>query len=212
MTTEPADFDLLQRLRAGDEEAFAVLYRRWQGRLFRFAMRMCGSQALAEDATHEVFMALMDGGNGFDPGLGPLAPYLYGMARNQVRRGLSRERAQAAPAEVPEPVAPAADDPQALLAAREAVDALRGALLTLPEHYREAVALCDLEQLSYEDAAEALGCAVGTIRSRLHRGREILAERLRTSAMRSGSGSRRAASGASRPFGASPPNPQGGQR
>jgi RNA polymerase sigma-70 factor (ECF subfamily) len=179
MITEPADFDLLQRLRAGDEGAFTLLYRRWQGRLFRFALRMCGSQALAEDVTHEVFMALMNGGNGFDPALGPLAPYLYGMARNQVRRGLSRDRAQGTPAEVPEPVAPSADDPQAALAAKEDVDALRRALLGLPEHYREAVALCDLEQLSYEEAAAALGCAVGTIRSRLHRGREILAERLR---------------------------------
>jgi RNA polymerase sigma-70 factor (ECF subfamily) len=179
MTTEPADFDLLQRLRAGDEGAFTLLYRRWQGRLFRFALRMCGSQALAEDVTHEVFMALMNGGDRFDPAFGPLAPYLYGMARNQVRRGLTRERAQGAPSDVPEPVAPATDDPQAALAAREDVDALRRALLGLPEHYREAVALCDLEQLSYEEAAEALGCAVGTIRSRLHRGRELLADRLR---------------------------------
>jgi RNA polymerase sigma-70 factor, ECF subfamily len=179
MSTEPADFDLLQRLRAGDEAAFALLYQRWQGRLFRFAMRMCGSQALAEDVTHEVFMALMNGGNGFDPTLGPLAPYLYGIARNQVRRGLERERAHAAEPEAPEPRAPAGDDPQSALAAKEDVRALRRALLTLPEHYREAVALCDLEQLSYEEAAEALGCAVGTIRSRLHRGREILGERLR---------------------------------
>ena len=181
MTEEPADFDLLQRLRAGDEGAFTLLYRRWQGRLFRFALRMCGSQALAEDVTHEVFMALISGGNGFDPAFGPLAPYLYGMARNQVRRGLSRERPQGTPSEAPEPIAPAADDPQASLAAKEDVDALRRALLGLPEHYREAVALCDLEQLSYEEAAEAIGCAVGTIRSRLHRGREILAERLRGS-------------------------------
>jgi RNA polymerase sigma-70 factor (ECF subfamily) len=179
MSTEPADFDLLQRLRAGDEAAFALLYQRWQGRLFRFALRMCGSPALAEDVTHEVFMALMNGGNGFDPTLGPLAPYLYGIARNQVRRGLERERSHAKEPEPPEPTAPAADDPQSVLAAREDVEALRRVLVTLPEHYREAVALCDLEQLSYDEAAEALGCAVGTIRSRLHRGREILGERLR---------------------------------
>jgi len=179
MTTEPADLDLLPRLRAGDEAAFATLYQRWQGRLFRFALRMCGSQALAEDVTQEVFMALMHGGNGFDPTLGPLAPYLYGMARNQVRRGLERERTGAAAAAFHEPVAPAGDDPQVRLALKEDVDAVRRAVVSLPEHYREAVVLCDLEQLSYEDAAEALGCAVGTVRSRLHRAREILGEKLR---------------------------------
>ncbi len=59
------------------------------------------------------------------------------------------------------------DDPQARLALKEDVDAVRQAVVSLPEHYREAVVLCDLEQLSYMDAAEALGCAVGTIRSRL---------------------------------------------
>jgi RNA polymerase sigma-70 factor, ECF subfamily len=179
MTTEPADFDLLQRLRAGDEAAFAALYKRWQGRLFRFALRMCGSQALAEDVTHEVFMALIHGPNGFDPALGPLAPYLYGMARNQVRRGLERDRPTAGSDEPPAPVAPATDDPQECLAVQEDVEAVRQAVVSLPEHYREAVVLCDLEQLSYEAAAEAIGCAVGTIRSRLHRGREILGEKLR---------------------------------
>ena len=177
MTTEPADFDLLRRLRAGDESAFTTLYQRWQGRLFRFALRMCGSQALAEDVTHEVFMALINGGIGFDPAQGPLAPYLYGIARNQARRGLGRERASAA--EPDEPAAPPGDDPQARLASLEDVRAVRQALVSLPEHYREAIVLCDLEQLSYEDAAEALGCPVGTVRSRLHRGRELLGDRLR---------------------------------
>jgi RNA polymerase sigma-70 factor (ECF subfamily) len=175
MSTEPADEGLLRRLRAGDEAAFTALYQRWQGRLFRFALRMSGSQALAEDVTHEVFMALMKGGNGFDPAMGPLAPYLYGIARNQVRRGL--ERAPLSPPD--EPVAPVSDDPQARLATLEDVRAVRRAVVALPEHYREAIVLCDLEQLSYEDAAELLGCPVGTVRSRLHRGREMLGDRLR---------------------------------
>jgi RNA polymerase sigma-70 factor (ECF subfamily) len=56
------------------------------------------------------------------------------------------------------------------------------AVLSLPEHYREAVVLCDLQELSYAQAAEALNCAIGTIRSRLHRGHEMLAKKLRYSA------------------------------
>jgi RNA polymerase sigma-70 factor (ECF subfamily) len=178
MTSEPADFELLRRMRAGDESAFTVLYQRWQGRLFRYALRMCGSEALAEDVTHEVFMALMNGGGAFDPTQGPLAPYLFGIARNQVRRGLGRQRALLA--EPGEPAAPPSDDPQERLAALEDVRTVRQAVVALPEHYREAIVLCDLEQLSYEEAAEALGCPIGTVRSRLHRAREILGERLRS--------------------------------
>jgi RNA polymerase sigma-70 factor, ECF subfamily len=176
MTTEPADVDLLRRLRAGDEAALVLLYQRWQGRLFRFALRMSGSEALAEDVTHEVFMALMSGGNGFDPALGPLAPYLYGIARNQVRRGLEKGRGAVLE---DEPVAPDGDDPQARLAAAEDVRAVRQAVVSLPEHYREAIVLCDLEQLGYEEAAALLRCPVGTVRSRLHRGREMLGDKLR---------------------------------
>lgn len=57
--------------------------------------------------------------------------------------------------------------------------ALRRAVLALPVKYREAVVLCDLQELSYAEAAHVLGCAIGTIRSRLHRGRALLASRLR---------------------------------
>ena len=63
----------------------------------------------------------------------------------------------------------------------ESIEALREAVLTLPVRYREAVVLCDLQEMSYADAASALGCAVGTVRSRLHRGRALLAVKLTAS-------------------------------
>jgi RNA polymerase sigma-70 factor (ECF subfamily) len=59
------------------------------------------------------------------------------------------------------------------------VEALRRALGSLPVAYREAVVLCDLQELTYHDAAEAAGCAIGTVRSRLHRGRQLLAAKMR---------------------------------
>jgi RNA polymerase sigma-70 factor (ECF subfamily) len=62
---------------------------------------------------------------------------------------------------------------------RERIDRVRDAVLSLPAHYREAVVLCDLQRLSYQEAAEALECAVGTVRSRLHRGRALLIGKLR---------------------------------
>jgi len=64
------------------------------------------------------------------------------------------------------------------LARDETIRALRRAILALPAGYREAVVLCDLHEMSYADAANALGCAVGTVRSRLHRARALLAERM----------------------------------
>ena len=60
----------------------------------------------------------------------------------------------------------------------ESVEALRQAVLTLPVRYREAVVLCDLQEMSYADAAAVVGCALGTIRSRLHRGRALLTVKL----------------------------------
>jgi len=72
-----------------------------------------------------------------------------------------------------------ASDPLADLAARERVDALRRAVSSLPRRYREVVVLCDLEEVDYAEAAAALGCPIGTVRSRLHRARMMLAGKLR---------------------------------
>jgi RNA polymerase sigma-70 factor (ECF subfamily) len=179
MTREASDDDLLGGLRAGDEGAFRALYARWQGRLFRFALRLTGRPEVAEDVTQEVFLALIHASNGFDPTRGALAPYLYGSARNQVRRRLERDRAYLFTDDDPADL-PAPEDPLAELACREDAEAVRQAVLSLPPHYREAVVLCDLEQLPYEAAAAVLGCALGTVRSRLHRARLMLAAKLRT--------------------------------
>jgi len=181
MSERQRDEDLVLRIRAGDEAAFTDLYRRWQGPLYRFAYRMSGRTTLAEDATQEVFMALIQTLDRYDPLRGALGPYLYGMARNHVLRRLERERPYLPMAEgaAEGNAAPARDDPQFLILQREQVRLLRAAVLSLPAHYREAVVLCDLQLLSYEDAAAALGCAIGTLRSRLHRGRAILSERMR---------------------------------
>jgi RNA polymerase sigma-70 factor (ECF subfamily) len=82
---------------------------------------------------------------------------------------------EADPASAPLTVAP---DPLAGMARRQHVAALRRALMAMPVKYRETIVLCDLQEMSYADAAASLGCAIGTVRSRLHRGREMLASRL----------------------------------
>ncbi len=177
------DSELWRRASQGDEAAFVTLYRRRQSAVYRFALRMSGSTAMAEDVTQEVFLALVREGGRYDAGRCSLASYLFGIARNQVLRRLERERNFA-----PWPNADEDHDSYALVDAgnplgdltrQETIDAVRQAVLALPLHYREVVVLCDLHELSYLETAAALGCAVGTVRSRLHRARALLAEKLR---------------------------------
>ena len=183
--TPPSDAELLRLMSAGDEDAFTALYRRRQAGVYRFALQMSGSEAVAEDVTQEVFMVLMRDADKFDPTRGSLAAYLYGIARNLVLRSFQKERPLVAFSEEDENEGgPAGElvahhDPLGDLTRGETVARVRQAVLALPEHYREVVVLCELHEMSYAEAAEALECAVGTVRSRLHRGRAMLVERLR---------------------------------
>lgn len=169
------DAALLRRVLEGDEEAFDTLYHRHQPPVYRYALRMTGSETVAEDVVQEVFMALIRGARGFDPSVGAVSSYLYGIARNM----LLRYWRTVMPSDEIDEHAPAPDvDPLEGLTRAETVGQLRQALLALPLHYREAVVLCELEEMPYADAAETLGVAVGTVRSRLSRARAMLLERL----------------------------------
>lgn len=148
-----------------------TIYRRHQGPVYRFALRMSGSPAAAEDVTQEVFLALLGGrghgqGHGYDERRGALRSYLYGVARNQVCKRLEGPGAR----EVP--LAGGADGMEP--ARGEELAALREALQALPLVFREVVVLCELEGLSYDEAALVCQVPVGTIRSRLHRARALL--------------------------------------
>jgi RNA polymerase sigma-70 factor (ECF subfamily) len=177
------DEDLLIRIHSGDEQAFVSLYRRRQGAIFRFALHMTGTEAQAEDITQEVFLALLREGCGYDPARGTLSGYLFGIARKLVLRQMERGRLDVAlDAGLEESALPELavdDDPLVELARREGLDALRRAVLALPRRYREVVVLCDLEEVDYADAAEVLGCPIGTVRSRLHRARALLLDKLK---------------------------------
>lgn len=179
------DSQLFFAMRAGDEDAFISLYRRRQGAIFRFALHMSGSAAIAEDVAQEVFLALLRSDCGFDPQRGALGAYLFGIARKLVLRYLDRDRAEGetgSEAGLAELTGDA--DPLSDLTRREGIEALRRAVLALPRRYREVVVLCDLEEVDYADAAAALGCPIGTVRSRLHRARALLLEKLRDRGLR----------------------------
>jgi RNA polymerase sigma-70 factor (ECF subfamily) len=182
MAHTPDDGELLRSMLAGDEEALATLYRRRQGSIYRFALQMSGSPALAEDVTQEVFMVLMREGTSYDSARGPLNWFLFGIARNLVRQRLGREQFYASlinddqsdPVEMQ-----AVSDPLAELSRSETIETVRKAVLSLPPRYREVVVLCELQELSYAEAAVLMECAIGTVRSRLHRARALLIEKMR---------------------------------
>lgn len=178
METSINDPELVRRMSQGDEEAFGQLYARHSRPLYGFALHMGGSAPLAEEALQEVFMVLIRQPDKFDADRGTLRSFLYGVTRNVVRRLLERaNRLETGPLEL-EPV-DETPTPLAALAQDEHVSAIREAIGTLPERYREVVVLCDLQERSYQQAARTIGCSEGTIRSRLHRGRSLLRRKLR---------------------------------
>ena len=187
---EPSDSELLRRMGAGDQEAFRTIYQRCQGPIYRFALHMTGNTFLAEDVTQEVFMTLIQERARFDPSRGTLSAYLFGMGRNLLLRRLDREqvyvpflehgrengggngeRKNGAHAVLVMP-------PNDILRS-EMIERVRQAVSSLPPSYREVVVLCDLQEMSYDEAARVMECAVGTVRSRLHRARALLTEKLR---------------------------------
>jgi RNA polymerase sigma-70 factor, ECF subfamily len=173
------DADLMRRTAAGDREAFETLYRTHHATVYRFARLMTGSTSTAEDIVQEVFLALMRDAARYDPARASLPTYLYGSARHHTRRRLLRDRLMVrlddqADLCLRASSSTAADD---LIKQRDVQD-LRRAIVRLPARYREVIVLCDLQDVSYADAAQALGCALGTVRSRLHRARHLLADKL----------------------------------
>jgi RNA polymerase sigma-70 factor, ECF subfamily len=185
--SELKDGELLRSMLSGDEEALALLYRRRQAGVYRFVLQMSGSQAVAEDVTQEVFLFLMREGHVFDPARGSVSAFLLGVARNYVLRRLRGEQlltplSDDFDEECPREQAGTDVGPLDDLTRAETIESVRRAVLSLPEKYREVVVLCELQELSYGETAEILECAIGTVRSRLHRARAILLAKLRPAA------------------------------
>jgi RNA polymerase sigma-70 factor, ECF subfamily len=180
----PSDAELLKLSIAGDEEAFLHLYNRLKAPIFRYAFYMTGSQPSAEEVVQEVFVALLKDGNRYEPAQGDLAGFVFGIARNLIRRLKKRERLTE---EFPGDAALdkstfrrlVAEDSSARLIRDQGIEQIRNAVASLPDHYRQVIVLCDLCELTYAEAASRLQCAVGTVRSRLNRAHALLAQKLK---------------------------------
>ena len=167
------DAMLLEAARHGDESSFQALYRRYRTPLFRFAWRLTGSVATAEDVLQECFLALIEGAR-FDVDRGSLRAYLFGIARN-----LALKRVRLSERESEELEDTEADlDPLEDLLSAERSEVVARAVLALPHLQREAIVLFEYEELSLEEIAEVAGIEAGAVKARLHRARETLRRRL----------------------------------
>jgi RNA polymerase sigma-70 factor (ECF subfamily) len=156
---------------------------------------MCGRDA-ADDVVQDTFLAVLRGPGpstalrtgGYDPAKGSVGNYLFGIARHFVLKRLSAR--DVVTFELNEDdlsagaLAEAERQPTVLdsMSRAETVQAVRAAIASLPAPYREAIVLCELQEMSYADAASVAQCPVGTVRSRLHRAKALLLTKLSASA------------------------------
>ncbi len=176
------DASLVARLGRGESAAAHELYARYGAALLRFAIAMTHNRQTAEDIVHDAFVELLRQPDQYDPIRGTVVAYLFGIARHRIAR-VAREsmHTDARPSdtsdeEPPDSSSSAGDAEEC--DRYELIERVRAAVLDLPTVHREVVALCDLEELPYATVAAILTCPIGTVRSRLHRARALLAVRL----------------------------------
>jgi len=165
---------LLKAACKGKQDAFARLYDEHHLPLYRFAWRLTGSVADAEDIVQECFLALLRPDCGYDPKRTPLRTYLFGAVRNQAGKRLrGREEATAEPVQPPD-----LRSPESEAIRTETSDLVARAISALPETQRAALILSHYEQLAQAEIAEILEIEVAAVKSRLQRAREALRESL----------------------------------
>ena len=174
----PTDQQLLRALLdQKSEDAMAELYRRHGGLVYRFTQRLIQNESISEEVTQDVFLALLQHAGRFDADRASLGTWLCGIARRLVWKQLrTRDRTLALPPDEDlEVLESPSDEPFVTVSRQQAVLAVEQGLDELLPAFREVIVLCELEEMSYQDASEIIGVPVGTIRSRLHRAKQRLA-------------------------------------
>jgi RNA polymerase sigma-70 factor (ECF subfamily) len=174
------------RVVAGDPVAFDGIVRRWQHRLVGLAWRFCRDRARAEDMAQEAFLKAYRSLSGFR-GESSFGTWLTAVAVNTCR---SRLRSEGPPLVPLDPAASLGHEPGTLqrLADRQREEAVRRAVLTLPERYRDALVVYYFHEMDVGRAAATLAIAEGTLKARLHRGRELLRRRCEALGLAPGQG------------------------
>ena len=174
------DLVLAERHRVGDVHAFDEVYERFEGMVFNLALRLAGDRDEAADLTQEIFLRIYRHLGSFQ-GRSALKTWVFRIALNHCRDRLARFRP------ITQPIVEEAEDdtfavrltdpgrdPEQLAVAADESRRVSRCLALVPHSFREAVILRDLEGLSYEEIAEVLGVRMGTVRSRIARGRDQL--------------------------------------
>jgi RNA polymerase sigma-70 factor (ECF subfamily) len=176
LSNSAADRADVARVQGGDIEAFASIVRRWQTPLINLAYRFCGDRGRAEEMAQEAFLRAYRGLNGFR-GDAAFSTWLFALATNVYRSELRRiPQRMVVLDETPEPI-----DPSSMIEAYELRDrdlAVRRAVRALPVKYRDAMLLFYFHEMDVPAAAQSLGLPEGTVKARLHRGRELLRAKL----------------------------------
>lgn len=169
------DEKLLHRAGRGDEAAFLALYERHRETVFRFAYRMLGSAALAEEVTHDCFLSLIRRPEAFDPSRAALRTYLYAAVRNLAAKHFRRHGGETQVDELDdEPHAAEQEGPLRRLLDEELSEEVRRAVAALPPLQREVVVLVEYEDLTLAEVAEVVGTDANAVKSRLYRARQRL--------------------------------------
>ena len=188
------DDELMERYRAGDEDAFTLLVRRHQQPLINFIARYINDRDSAEDLAQETFVRIFKASPRYKPGQAHFKTWMYHIAtnlcknelRNRGRRNRYRvdnvvegngdseriDLIESAPAD-------AAFQPEVALERKELHDAIQRAIAELPEQYRVPLVLRDLQGLSYDEISETLELRSGTTKSRINRARLMLKDKLK---------------------------------
>lgn len=188
MGDREADQALVERVQAGDQKAYGLLVAKYQRKLLRLVSRLVRDPAEAEDVAQEAFIKAYRALPSFR-GESAFYTWLYRIGVNTAKNWLIANRRRAPTAtEMDNAEAESygesdllrdVDTPERLLMSKQIADTVNSAMAELPEELRTAVTLREIEGLSYEEIAQVMDCPIGTVRSRIFRARESIAQKLR---------------------------------
>jgi len=172
------DQEIVKLCLGGDADAYAALVERYGGRVYNIALRITNDRDAANDCAQEAFIRAYRALHQYDPTL-PFGPWLYRITTNASLNHVQRWHARETPVdELPERSAEIDEGPEATAVRREEVAEVVAAMADLPAAYRAALTLRHMQQLSYQEVADALGIPLGTVKTHLHRARAALKVRI----------------------------------